>query len=370
MANPFEKFLSFGKLAFWRKKNNSVLGIDIGTSSIKVIQLRRDHGQVILETYGEIATGPYRDLAVGQVAILPPNKQAEVLRDLFKESNVTTDQTSFSIPLGSSLLMIIEVPEVEEAMLAKVVPIEARKYIPVPISEVALDWWVIPKKQINPEETSRKMEVLVVAIHNATINQYQTAAAGLNLKPAFLEIETFSALRSSFPGDMSTTAIIDLGAGTTKMVIVDYGIVKLSHTIGKGAQDITVAVSRSIGVDFDKAEEIKRRVGLVEHLEGGQDIASSVSGILEYILTEVSKVITDFQTKHKKVISKVVLIGGGALLKGVTELANKQLAIPVSVGKPFERVEAPAFLEGVLTEAGPAFAVAIGLALRHLQSLE
>lgn len=370
MANPFEKFLAFSKLALWRKKNDSVLGIDVGTSSIKVIQLRREHGAVILETYGEIATGPYRDLSVGQVAVLSADQQAEVLKDLFKESNVTTDQVSFAIPLGSSLLIAIEIPKVDESALPKVVPIEARKYIPVPISEVALDWWVIPQKQINPEEESGKMEVLVVAIHNSTVNQYQALGQAMKLTPAFLEIETFSAMRSSFTGDMSSTAIIDMGAGTTKMVLVDYGIVKLSHTIGKGSQDITIAISRSLGIDFAKAEEIKRQVGLIERLESGQDISSSISSILEYIFTEVSKVITDFQTKNKKVVNKVILIGGGALLKGVADLANKQLAIPVVVGKPFEKVEAPAFLDGVLTEAGPAFAVSIGLALRHLQGLE
>ena len=83
MPNLFEKFLNFGRLALWQKKSNKVLGIDIGSSSVKIVQLRKDKGQAILETYGEIATGPYRSLAIGQAAILSPDKLTEVVRDLF-----------------------------------------------------------------------------------------------------------------------------------------------------------------------------------------------------------------------------------------------------------------------------------------------
>ncbi|MEA1929884.1 MAG: type IV pilus assembly protein PilM [Patescibacteria group bacterium] len=370
MANPFQKFLSFGKLALWRKKNDRVLGIDVGASSVKIVQLRRSKGRVILETYGEIATGPYRDLSVGQVAVLTTEKRAEAIKYLFKESNVTTNQASFGIPLGSSLLVTIEIPKVEADMLAKVIPIEARKYIPVPISEVSLDWWVIPRKDLDPSADAGKLEVLIVAIHNSTINQYQSLAKTMSLQTAFLEIETFSAMRSSLSGEMATTAILDLGAGTTKMVIVDHGIVKLSHTIGKGSQDISMAISRSLGLDFGKAEEVKRQVGLVERLEDGRNISTSVNSTLEYIFTDVNKVITDFQTRERKVVNKIVLLGGGSLLKGLVDVAGRSFSAPVVLGQPFAKVEAPAFLEPILDEVGPTFAVALGLALRHLQSLD
>lgn len=369
MANPLENFLNFRKLNFWQKSNNHVVGLDIGSSSVKVIQLRREKGKAILETYGEISTGPYRNLAVGQAAILPGDKMIEMIRDLNREANVTTDQASMSIPLGSSLLMIIEVPKVSNEMLAKVVPIEARKYIPVPISEVALDWWVLPAQAVSVEEARNTLEVLVVAIHNSVISQYQEISQGVALKPAFFEIETFSAIRSAYAGDMAPTVILDLGASSTKMAIVDYGIVRLSHTISKGAQDITVALSRAWGVDFAKAEEIKRKVGLVERYDG-KEIGPSVNSILEYIFADVNKVLSAYQTKQRRSVNKIILIGGGALLRGILDLANKSFEVPVTIGKPFEKVEAPVFLQNILAEAGPGFAVAIGLALRHLQTLD
>jgi len=390
MPNFLANLLNFSRFKLWTRTAERVIGVDVGSSSIKVVQLRREKGQVILETYGEMATGPYRNLAVGQAAVLPPDKLTEVTHDLFREANVTTPLASLAIPLGSSLLIIVEIPRVGPEMLAKVIPIEARKYIPVPISEVALDWWVIPKPRPTESEKAareaevaagdevakqssvlaeNKLEVLVVAIHNAVISQYQNLCQSLGLTPAFFEIETFSAIRSVYGGEAAPTVILDLGAGTTKLAIVDSGIVRLSHTIAKGAQDITVALSRSLGVDFAKAEEIKRRVGLVERYNG-QSVTPIVSSILEYIFSEVNKALTVYQAKQKRAVNKIVLIGGGALLRGLLELAGQSFEVPVTLGRPFDKTRAPAFLENLLAEAGPGFSVAIGLALRHLQSLD
>ncbi len=369
MASPFEKLLNFKSFNLFQRRANSVIGIDVGTSSIKVVQLRREKGRAILETYGEIATGPYRSLAVGQVAIVPPEKMVEVTRDLFKEANVTTTLGSLSIPLGSSLVTIIEIPKVSRDLLPKVIPIEARKYIPVPISEVALDWWVLPSEGGGSEASENKLQVLVVAIHNTIISQHQEFAKQMGIQPAFFEIETFSAIRSVFGGEMNATVMLDIGASNTKMAIVDYGIVRSSHTIPKGSQDITLALSRSLGVDFAKAEEIKRTVGLVEHYDG-RNVSVTVNSIVEFIFSEVSKVISRYQEKNRRSVNKIVLIGGGALLRGLVEVAGKNFEIPVTLGKPFEMVAAPAFLTPILGEAGPGFAVAIGLALRHLQTLD
>jgi cell division ATPase FtsA len=159
-----------------------------------------------------------------------------------------------------------------------------------------------------------------------------------------------------------------MGAGTSKVAIVDYGIVRLSHTIDKGSQDITVAISKSLNIPFLKAEEIKRKLGLVGDIEKG-DLVEMVSPIVEYIFAEANKVMLKYQKDHQRSIDKIVLIGGGALLKGVLDSAKAVVGVPLVVGLPFDKVEAPAFLNNVLKEAGPEFAVAIGLALRKLEDL-
>jgi type IV pilus assembly protein PilM len=374
MENPFSKLLDFRKLGLF-KKNDSVIGVDFGSSSAKVVQVRNDKGRVILETYGELATGPYSNMSVGQAAILPNEKQIEVLKDLFKEANITTTEGAMGVALRSSLLLTIELPDMPKADLARVVPIEARKYIPVPISEVALDWWIIPKERgdkvvttTNPDkpDAGEMIEILVVAIHKDMIKVHETVSKGAGLVPSFFEIETFSAIRSAMHSDLSPHVMVDLGAASTKVAVVDYGIVRTSHTINKGAQDITMAISRSLGVSFTKAEEIKRRVGLVERVAEGE-IAASVEPVVEYIFSELNKVVLNYQKKHSRSVDNITLIGGGALLQGITPVAEHALNLPVTLGAPFNKVESPAFLAPVLAEAGPGFAVAIGLALRVLQ---
>lgn len=388
MSNPFAKILALaGGTGLLQSKGESVIGIDIGSSSIKIVQLKKDHGRIILETYGELATGPYADLAVGQAVTLQPEKLGEMAQDLIKEANITTSIGAFSIPLKSSLLVVLEMPDIKPAELAKAIPIEARKYVPVPISEVALDWWIIPHPENTFEEEEvgeekekggvpkGKVEVLAVAIHKGTLTQYDSIAQLARVQSKFFEIETFSAIRSSFVGhDLGATAIIDMGAGTTKMAIVDSGIVKLSHTIGKGSQDVTVAISKSLGVDFAKAEEVKREIGLnrpSKQLPGRSlsidDVGFATNPIVEYIFAEANRVIVNYQKKYKRSVDRAVLIGGGALLKGVHDVAVRYLGSEVSIGNPFEKVESPAFLSPVLKEAGPEFAVSIGLALRLLQ---
>lgn len=370
MANPFQKLFQLGATDLWQKKESRVVGLDIGHSSVKAVQLRREQGRAILETYGEIALGPYGDLAIGQVSNLGVPKLVELLGDLFKEANINATATSMAIPLRSSLLIIMELPDVGRAKLEKIVPIEARKYIPVPITEVELDWWVIPKASEAKAVVDRQqVEVLLAAIHHDIIGQYRETLKALEREAAFFEIETFSALRSVFAGDLSPTVIIDLGASTTKLAIVDYGVVRLSHTISKGAQDITLSISRSLGVDFAKAEEIKRRVGLVETIRTEEQVTGLVSTIVEYIFSEVTKVLTIYQRKQQRAISKIILIGGGALLKGLLETATRSFEVPVTLGNPFAQVEYPAFLDKVLRGSGPGFAVAMGLALRHLEEL-
>lgn len=388
MANPFAKILELAaSKGLLQSKGKSAIGIDIGSSSMKIVQIKNDHGRLILETYGELATGPYADMAVGQAVTLTPEKQGEMVQDLLKESNVTTAVGAFSIPLKSSLLVVLEMPDLKPADLAKAIPIEARKYIPVPISEVALDWWIIPRTTNSfetevdesgvekPEAPKKKTEVLAVAIHKGTITQFETVAHIARVQSQFFEIETFSAIRSSFVGrDLGATAIIDMGAGTTKMAIVDYGVVKLSHTIGKGAQDVTMAISKSLGVDFAKAEEIKREIGLKRptkqlpgHTMSIDDVGFATNPIIEYIFAEANRAIVNYQKKYKRSVDRAVLIGGGSLLKGVQDVAVRYLGSEVSIGNPFEKVESPAFLSPVLREAGPEFAVAIGLALRLMQ---
>jgi len=368
---------------FFHPTEPVALGIDIGSSAIKIVQIKKKNGQAILETYGELALGPYAGLGVGQSVVLSPEKIALALVDLMKEKevNITTKKSGISIPFSSSLMSVIEMPDVSSKQLAVMVPLEARKYIPVPVSEVMLDWSVIPKSEVRPEDSSEystdtsstdapktgtkmsKVDVLVVAIHNETIARYKEIVVKAELEASFFEIEIFSTMRAVLDDAIRPVMIMDLGAATTKLYIVERGVIRSSHTINRGAQDITSTMSKSLGMTLEQAEVMKRQVGV-----SGQDknLNEVITLTLDYIFAEANSVLLAFEKKYNKTISKTILVGGGAVLKGLAELAKNNFKTEVILADPFSKVSAPAFLENILKETGPEFAVAIGLALRKL----
>lgn len=374
MANFFDSILK----TFSSKRETSVLGIDIGSSSIKVVQIRKKGGRAILETYGELALGPYSNIEVGRATKLEPDKLAEALNDVLKEASATTKSVALSIPMRQSLVAVIKMPQMQEKQLAQMIPIEARKYIPVPITEVALDWFVIPKIDPEPDdyegvpEGQHKIpqtEVLVVAIHNDVLQNFSALVAKTELDASFFEIEMFSTVRSVIEsGDNTPVMMCDFGAGATKVYMVERGIIRDSHIINKGSQDITLAISQSMGVSVEFAERLKRNYGKNTR-EQDEQIKQIIDLNLSPVISEINTVLINFQKKYNKNVTKVYLVGGGALLYGLEQMAQKKLAIPVFYGEPFAKLETPAFLEGILKQTGLAFATAIGLGLRKLHEL-
>lgn len=370
-------------ISLFSKKSQSVVGVDVGSSSIKVVQLKKEKGVAVLETYGEIALGPYANLDIGRATSLGVNKLSEALMDLIRESSVTTKSAGFSIPFSSSLLTFIQMPSVDTKQLNKMIPIEARKYIPVPINEVMLDWFVLPDTTSSREEDKKKkseaekrietvgtVDVLLVAIHNEVLNNYKTIVEMSGLRNDFFEIEIFSTIRAVLEQNIVPEMIVDIGAATTKVYIVEHGIIRVSHIINRGSQDITVNLSKSLGITVQKAEEMKRIEGVSEEEQAKEGMNSVTLLTLDYIFSEANRVLLNYQKKHRKNVGKAVLTGGGSVMKGVVTLAKKRLETEVVLGDPFSRVDTPAFLEGVLKEVGPEFSVAVGLALRKLQDLD
>ena len=371
---------------FFNQGESSALGVDIGSSAIKIVQIKKKNGQAVLETYGELALGPYVGVGVGQAVILTTDKIAQALTDLMreKEVNITTKKCGISIPFASSLMSVIEMPAVSSKQLAVMVPLEARRYIPVPISEVMLDWSVIPKSEVEEEDSSEytateerspvvrgagapatlaKVSVLIVAIHNETIARYQEIVAKCGLEAGFFEIEIFSTMRAVLDEALRPVMIMDMGAASTKLYVVERGVIRSSHTINRGSQDITLTISKSLGLSPERAEIMKRQVGAAGKDKNLTDV---IILTLDHIFSEVNNALLAFEKKYNKTVSKVILVGGGSALKGLAELARNNFKTDIVIADPFNKVSAPAFLENILKETGPEFAVAIGLALRKL----
>ncbi len=356
------------------KKEASVLGIDIGSSAIKVVQIRKKRGKAVLQTYGELALGPYGQVEVGRAVQLPAEKIIEAIKDILREAKTTTLSCGAALPLTASLITFITIPPVEDSKVGDIVQIEARKYIPVPLNEVLLDYSIIPREEtyVSEDESNKPQklgrDVLVVAIHNDYINEYQSIMTGSGLIPSFFEIEIFSSIRAVIDQGVATSMVVDMGARSTKLYIVERGMLRSSHIINKGSQDITLALSKALSISIGEAENMKRTYGL----KGGpefKELTEIITVNLDYMFYEANSALLNYQKKYAKNVSKIVLTGGGVLLKGFTDLAQISFQTEVVYADPFGKLETPAFLGQEFAEAGPEFAVAIGAALRRLSEM-
>jgi type IV pilus assembly protein PilM len=370
MKNPLKDLLT----GIFSKKEDAYVGIDIGTSSIKLVQIKKNTGRLILETYGEVALGPYEDRAEGELTNLPAEKLSEALKNLLLQANVTSSRALISISSATSLIFILKLPNINQKDIAGVVANEARKYIPIPLTEVSLDWWMIPEKEVYGEtseqeqqEEKKQIDVLVAAVRNEVVDKYNTIVSTLSmLSSTAYEIETFSAVRGSFKRELAPVMLVDSGASGTRVSVIEHGVVRKFHVVNRGSSYITSSIAKSLEVEFAEAEKLKREVGLVKD-HPKQDVYNIIEAGTNYIFSEIQNVILDYEREYHKPIRKIILIGGGSLLKQYRESIERRYNITTEYADPFDKVVSPDFLREVLLNAGPEFAVSLGLALQELE---
>ena len=243
-----------------KAKANGVLGIEFSAGAVKVVQLKRAGDVPYLQTYGELSLGPYDEKPIGAAVKPQPKVLGQALNDILDEADTTSKLAGVSIPVSSSLINIIDLPPVsDEGKLNNIIPMEARKYIPADPSEVLMDWDLLPGSD-NRDDGPR--QALVVAIHKEAINRYRQALAQTDLEIGFFEIEIFSSIRSTLDRGIDPVLLLDLGISSSKIYIVEHGVVRGSHAINQGGQDITRSLAKQLDVDFAEAEKIKRKHGL------------------------------------------------------------------------------------------------------------
>lgn len=375
MASFFDSIANI----FSRGHKGASVGIDIGTSAIKVVEIEKIEERAILKNYGEIKLGPLAGVSIGQATSLSPEKIGEALRDLFRETGINPRHALITIPASASLLSIAELPDVGKRELEGMINIEARRYIPMPMSEVSLDWWVLPKAKKDIAETLKvpdgtpapmgKVEVVIAAIHNEVLKKYETIEKNAQISPAnaHLEIEIFSTLRSVVGRDLDPVLVVDMGASLTKLVLINGGAMRGSHMVSAGGQDITLGLAKSKGISVDAAEALKCRVGMAGD-EEGRDVRAVAELLLSNIMSEATRFVGNFEQKYNTKITRLIFVGGGAGLKGLEKIAQEKFpGVRIEIGDSFVRLDAPAFLETTLRELSPTFTTAIGVALKGLE---
>lgn len=339
----------------FRKKAKGSLGIDIGTSAIKLVELERKDKRHILRAYGIFLMNEYlKDKDKRLNPALDSDAQlAEMIKKVIKEAEIKTRETRLSIPVYSSFSTLINLPAMPEKEISAAIPFEARKYIPIPISDVILDWTVVSDQT----SASSGIQVLVVAVTKDFLSRHARIAKLAGLSIRVIEAETFSLARSLIGNDKSTILLIDAGASFINVSIIDSGYARVTRNLEIGGIEFTKEISRKMNISLEEAEEAKKAIRGNEIKEIGQSVLDAISA-------EIEKIIYHYYNKYNKKIEKYILVGGGASLPGLIDYFISRLGIEISVGDPFARVAYPPVLEPAIKELGPSLAVAVGLAMR------
>ena len=345
------------------------LGIDIGTSSVKVVEIIRRGGRRKLENYGEIQTKtlfekPFRTFEKSTLSV-SEDDVSRAIRAIIAEAGIKTKIANFSIPDFSSFFTSFELPPMEREELPQAVQYEARRHIPLPASEVTLDWQIIEGVVSRREKTPLK--ILLVAVPNEVINQYREIASLAHLELRALEAEVFGLSRALITQEKKEeiVCLVDIGAQSTTCSIIDKGILKMSHSFDVSGNELTSIISKSLGVSYNEAESLKRQIGLNP---SEQKIKEILSPLLDLIIAEIDKISKAFYQAEGKKTQRVIVAGGSALIPRLTSYFSETLKLEkgVEIANPFSDIFYPPILEHTLREMGPSFSIAVGMALRGL----
>lgn len=358
------------KIPFFKKAPNISLGIDIGTSSIKMVELTKDGDVLKLTNYAEIVSpklerGSFMPMQMSSMQVLS-EEIAALIKKTIKEAQIKTKTVSMSVPVFSSFITTMELPFMTKEEVAQAVTFQARQYIPVPISEVVLDWTLL--KDIPDNGPPQKIPVLLVAVPQEVIHKYTdiSVLSGFQLKA--LEVETFSLVRSLVQNDKSAICLVDFGSRNTNIAVVDDGSVRMCRTTETSGGELTKVLAGSLNIDFKRAEELKQERG-VKKGGGEEEISRIILPLIDIIFSEIEKITAIYFQKSGKKVMKFILTGGAANLPGLVEHFVEKFGREVRIGDPFRGIECPPILAQILREMAPSFSVAAGLAMRELKEI-
>lgn len=368
-------------MQLFKKKPKGYLGIDFGAGGIKLIQLSPGDGRGSLFTYGFVERGP-EELDIDYLE--KPEEAGALLKKVCEKARVTTISAVTALPIPSVFSAVLSLAFVPKKELAQAVQWEAKKLIPLPLEEVALDFKVLtfdkgskkeepPKKDAShkdaQKEEKKSIEVLLTAAPKGIIDKYIAIAKTAGLTLSSLETEAFALIRALLGSDPTPSVIVDIGAMRSNILMVDWGIPMFTRSVEIGGRKCTEAIAASMGIGLAQAEAMKRDFG-------ASSLTSNPSGTLPPVLVEVLTPLLNelrysfnvYKTRNHvaRPPERIVLTGGGAGMPGLTEFLAAEFNIRAFVGNPWEHVKFHPDLTPSLQTFGSKFSVAIGLALRNL----
>lgn len=335
------------------------LGIDIGTSSIKIVELSQKDGKIFLENYGEIPTREFSGKIFGEIRkedYEPFRKEiASGIKSILKASKIKGREASFAIPDFITFFTSFDLPKMNAEETEKAIELQARQRIPLHLSEVTLDW------TIDNYIAKEKKNILLYAVPNEAIEHYKEIAKISGIKVHSLEAEVFGLARSFGRKKKGINIIVDIGTESSTVNVIRGINPLISHSLDVSGRKLLQIIANRFNISYTEAEEVVKRG---EAAYSFDQIVESVSAVFDTtIIKKVLEMIKN-QEKRGEKIETIIISGGISRSPGLREYFQAKMGkITVEVANPFDNIEHPPILHQRLTELGPSYSVAIGMAL-------
>jgi type IV pilus assembly protein PilM len=358
--------------------HENYLGIDIGNSALKIVELSNHKGQPKLVTYGYLEQG-HEILKTGNE--VAKEKAIQSLKLVCQKARTTTTKAIAALPSYTVFSSIISLPEMSKKELSSAVQWEAKKIVPMPLEEMILDWKILENfsDNIKTEKLSgnnvpvdiktpgkKYLKVLITAAPQNLVTRYLEIFKGAGLELVSLETEAFALERVLIGHEKVPIMIVDIGAATTNISVNVASVPLINRSIDLGGQTITKTIANSLNVDMERAEQFKRDFGLDSSNQNASQIPKRIEFMIASIVNEIRYVLNLYQNQSQGTIEKIILTGGSSFLPHLSEYFQKTLNIEVFIGDPWAKIVYPIELSPVLTEVGPRMSVAVGLAMREI----
>jgi type IV pilus assembly protein PilM len=348
---------------------HGLVGIDIGTVSIKMVELSLEKEKPRLTTYG------YAEAPNGQVDLSlfrDPETMINTIKQIIKESGIRAKKAVAALPASEVFHTIISIPVPASPTedIRPAIEAQAKKVFPLPLEEMVLDSVVLDKETLKNAgkseggsgEKERFIRIFLTGAPKTLIQKYLDLFAKTGMELVSLETEVMSLVRALVSEEEAQVMIVDMGGKRTNVLIADGGIPFLTRGIKGGGEEITKALAKSMGIPEGDAEIAKRELGY-----GSSSLPKPLQDALEPVVHEMRyalQMYADQAFHHHKTVEKILITGGCAHLPGLDAYVTSALNVNVYLGDPWARIATAPEARPILEEVGPRLCVAAGLALR------
>ena len=353
-------------MAFSFGKSKSIIGLDIGSSSVKVVELVNRHKGIELQHVG---IAPLPPEAIVQGAFLNSGAIVDAISQAVDEAGIKNKNVATAVSGHSVIVKKISLPMMTRDELEESIRWEAEQYIPFDINEVNLDFQILESG-----DAEGQMDVLLVAAKKDLIDDYVQVISEAGLNASVIDVAAF-AVENAFEANCDSNhddvvALINIGAQVVSINIVDHGVPAFTRDVSTGGNLYTEEIQKALSVGWEEAERLKIGGGPGEESQEvvPQEVEQAMRSVTETVLGEISRSLDFFSaTAAEARISKVVLSGGGARVSGLDAAFQGKTNLPVEMLDPLARaMPSGKFDQEFLDQVAPLLGVSMGLALRRM----